>query len=64
MIKITSNDGDVTISIDASNSSKIFAEFGCIVLAFIKSMNEEGVKHAPERVFNMAKLAVRVFKES
>lgn len=63
MIKLTADgEGNVSIGIDGNtNTSKLFAEFGCIVLAFMRTMEEEGVNHVPERTIHMACVAAQQF---
>ena len=62
MIKITADDkGNVSIEIDGNNSSKLFAVFGCIVLAFMKMMKEKGVDNVAMRTLHMVEIAASNF---
>lgn len=62
MIKITADgEGNVSIGFDADSSTKLFAEFGCIILAFMRTMDEEGINHVSERTLNMVRVAAQQF---
>ena len=65
MLKITADvEGNVSIGIEETNeSSKLFAEFGCIALAFMRTMEDQGVTHVAMRTINMVELAIQQFNK-
>lgn len=65
MLKITADEeGNVSIGIDGTNeSSELFAEFGCIVLAFMRTMEDMGKSDITTRTLHMVTLAIQQFNK-
>lgn len=63
-MKLTADgEGNVSITLEEKNTSKLFAEFGCIVLAFMRTMQDQGVKHVAVRTINMVATAANQFNK-